>query len=479
MWEPHQNPGPWQQVTPAAPHPRPALPPPVDTLDLLGFDDLDDDAAVVATPWWRGRGIAVVGVVVVVALLASLFVAHANGSKPPVTYSTSTVRLGNLTLSVSGTGPVSAAIYNQNFSVTGTLAAIDVKIGQQVQSGQVLAQLNTTMLQDAVNQAQLQANLAYDQEQNAIYQCDTEKSPPPDCVQQAQDQYSAVEAQLQTAKDNLAAATLHATHAGIVTVINGTVGSTPGSGSASGGSGSASSSSSSGFIQIVNSSSLQITAAVNEADIAGVATGQAVTFAVSAYPSRTFRGTVSAVSPVGQTTSSVVTFPVYITVDTTSLHGASLLTGMTATVTIITQTRTNVLLVPVAAITFARAAAVPSAGGFLTRAQLVATVRQGRQMLLSLEQQNAHLSADTPTVAWVLERANGQWVLKPVVLGLSNGSSYEVLAGLNAGETVVTAEQNGTITTTSAATSTGTGTGRGGGIFGGGGRGGGGAGAGG
>src|SRR5579863_535685 len=101
MLEPQQNPGPSQQVTSAAPPPRTALPPPVDTLDLLGFDDLDDEGAAVAMPWWRRRGIAIVGAVVIVALLAGLLVAHARGSKPPVTYATGTVRLGNLALSVS------------------------------------------------------------------------------------------------------------------------------------------------------------------------------------------------------------------------------------------------------------------------------------------------------------------------------------------------------------------------------------------
>ena len=174
-----------------------------------------------------------------------------------------------------------------------------------------------------------------------------------------------------------------------------------------------------------------------------------------------------------------MSYPVTITVDTTALQGANLLTGMTANVTITRAQRINVLLLPASAITFARAAANTNAGGFLTVAQLQSVRTQGRQMLTTLEQQNSQVSQDNPTVAWVVERNNNKWVVKPVVLGLSNGTVYEVLAGLNANDFVVIGEQNGSINLgSSSSTTTGTRTGRGGGGggFGGGGFGGGGAG---
>jgi hypothetical protein len=92
-------------------------------------------------------------------------------------------------------------------------------------------------------------------------------------------------------------------------------------------------------------------------------------------------------------------------------------------------------------------------------------------MLTALEQQNSQISQDSPTTAWVVERNNNQWSVKPVVLGLTNGTVYEVLAGLNANDSVVIGEQNGSINvSSSSSTTSGTGTGRGG--FGGGGTGG-------
>ena len=84
-------------------------------------------------------------------------------------------------------------------------------------------------------------------------------------MQLAQNQYANSLQQLTTAEDNLASATLKATHAGVVTAINGSVGGTAGSGSGG-------SSSASGFIQIADAATLTITTSVNEADIVGVAT---------------------------------------------------------------------------------------------------------------------------------------------------------------------------------------------------------------
>jgi hypothetical protein len=72
-------------------------------------------------------------------------------------------------------------------------------------------------------------------------------------------------------------------------------------------------------------------------------------------------------------------------------------------------------------------------------------------MVTTLTQQNAQISQDNPTASWIVERNGSQWVVKPVVLGLSNGSIYEVLSGLNAGDSVVIGEQNGPISTSSSA----------------------------
>lgn len=443
-------------------------------LDFFSDDDETmHDEPMPRKPWWRRPvGLATISGVLLLVLILGVISLVSRAHASSVTYQFATTRQGTLTLSVSATGPISATTYPASFGVSGSVSQIDVSLGQQVTAGQTLARLDTTALQDAVNQAQAQANAAYDQEQNGIFTCDNERTPPPDCVQAAENAYAQSLTALHTAQDNLAKAALTAPHAGTVLAINGTVG---GSSSASGASGSASGGSSSsglssGFIVIGDLNSLQITASVNEADIGSVAAGQRAIFTVSAYTGKTFQGSVGTVSPTGQTSSTVVTYPVTINVANASLGSAHLLPGMTANVTITTAQRTGVVLVPASAITFARTAFT---SGLVNRSDFVSAIQQARAMLQQ-PPTGSNWTNDNPTAAYVLEKSGKTWMLKPVVVGLTNGTTYEVLDGLQAGESVAIGS-NGASGTTTSGTSTGAfGGGRGaGGGFGGGGFGGG------
>lgn len=72
---------------------------------------------------------------------------------------TASVRQGNIVISASGTGTVvAAATANLGFQTSGTLTKINVKIGDQVKAGQVLAEIDNTSQASALAQANL--NLA-------------------------------------------------------------------------------------------------------------------------------------------------------------------------------------------------------------------------------------------------------------------------------------------------------------------------------
>ncbi len=67
---------------------------------------------------------------------------------------TATVRRGNITLSASGTGTLVAANQVQlGFGSSGTLTALNVKVGDQVKQGQLLAAINNTSQQIQLVQA--------------------------------------------------------------------------------------------------------------------------------------------------------------------------------------------------------------------------------------------------------------------------------------------------------------------------------------
>lgn len=455
--------------------------------DDTEFGDDDDLAGGGTRPWYRQRRwIALIAVVALVAIVAGIVGVVAASGKTPITYQTTQAATGNLVISVSATGPIQSSTYDVNFSGSGKIIEIDVKVGQQVTSGQVLAKLDPTSLQDAVNQAQASVNsaqtslnnaynnqsqvaaqtkasldVAYNQEQTAITNCKGDQT----CINTAQDQYASAQAQansqnsgaqaqitnaqaqlstaqtnLTTAKDNLGNATVTAPHAGTIGVINGSVGGNPGaSGSGSSGSGGT-------FIEILDLTSLQVQANVNETDIGHVAVGQNAAFTVSAYGSQRFRGTVSSVSPLGVTSSNVVTYPVTIDVDTQSLAGSALLPDMTANVSVTTAQRAGVVLIPAAAVTYARG---QLAAGTITRAEITNALAQGRTLLTTAQSSDPTAAQDQLTLSFVLQRAKNSFVIVPVVLGLSDGSSDVVVAGLNDGDSIVVGQTGGSTSSSS------------------------------
>jgi HlyD family secretion protein len=252
--------------------------------------------------------------------------------------------------------------------------------------------------------------------------------------------------QLAAAKRDLDNATLLAPHDGIITVINGNVGGLPGVPTS--GSTTSPTTTTSTFIQLVDTQALQVQANVNETDTANLKIGEPVTFTVNAFTGRTFTGTVSAISPNGQTVSNVVTYPVTIDVNPNNLNEARLLPNMTANVTIAVIQHTGVLLIPVDAVNFARLAATGNATtgqqALVNRQVVTNAMKQARQMLAALESKNPDIVTESPIPTFVLERNKDQFVVKPVVLGLTDGTQYEVLDGLSTRDIVVTGTGNRT-----------------------------------
>ncbi len=456
---------------------------PINFAPLIDDDTEDFEIPLKPGPATRRRRVWLIPLVIILIILlaGSGVFAYLQFTRPPaVQYTQAAATIGNIAQTVSGAGQVQpSAIYNMNFTASGQAQA-SLNAAEASLSSAETSEGNT----DA--QQSIALAIAYDNEQNALNTCTTEKNPPANCQQLAEDQYqqarysayaaessaanqvtsaenqvSNAEAALKTAQDNLQAATLTAPHAGIIAAINGMVGEQAGSG---GSGSSSSSSSSSAFIVLLDMSSLSITVQVNEADIAGVQVGQPAIFTVAAYPSQTFRASVASIDIQGQTTSSVVTYPVTLAVDNQSLNNAHIYPGMTATVDITTAERIGTLLVPAAALSFSTTAIQ---NGELTAAQI-------RALVAGASSSGSASAGGSRGI--VVELKNGKLVPVLVTTGLSNGQYTEILSGLNPGDKVVISQTGGT-TTTSSGTSGGIRSGGfggfgGGGFGGGGGRGG-------
>jgi HlyD family secretion protein len=94
---------------------------------------------------------------------------------------------------------------------------------------------------------------------------------------------------------------------------------------------------------------MQVNANVSESDIGGVHEGQPASFTVDAYPARSFAGSVVQVRNAPITVQNVVTYDVVIQVANPDL---ALKPGMTATVSVTTARRDDVLRVPARALRF-------------------------------------------------------------------------------------------------------------------------------
>ncbi|MBI3300901.1 MAG: efflux RND transporter periplasmic adaptor subunit [Deltaproteobacteria bacterium] len=88
---------------------------------------------------------------------------------------------------------------------------------------------------------------------------------------------------------------------------------------------------------------------MSESDIGMVEEGQQAFFLVDAYPERKFWGEVTQVRNAPQNVQNVVTYDVVVSVDNPDL---ALKPGMTASISIISAHRDNVLKVPLAALRF-------------------------------------------------------------------------------------------------------------------------------
>ncbi len=104
---------------------------------------------------------------------------------------------------------------------------------------------------------------------------------------------------------------------------------------------------------------MEVVAAIDEADIGDVHEGQAATFTVNAYPGRTFTGTVVSVRNAARVVQDVVTYGAVIAVDNVDL---TLKPGMTASARVRTGQVDDTARVPNAALHFTPPDSVPTTG---------------------------------------------------------------------------------------------------------------------
>ncbi len=297
------------------------------------------------------KGWVVIAAIVAVVLAGGIYFERHKTPEPR--FRTVKVEQGDVVATVTASGTLSAVTTVQVGSqVSGIVAKLFVDFNSEVKKGQLLAELDPTPFQAAVDQQQASVQKAkVDQVSSQIAWGRSKKLLAQGLI--AQSDYDTATATrdgavaaVKVAQASLQQALANLTYTKILSPIDGivvdreyNVGQTV----------AASFQAPTIFTIAQDLAKMQVLTNMDEADIGGIKVGQSANFTVDAFPDQTFRGSVSQIRLSPQTVQNVVTYPVVIDVANVDLK---LKPGMTADVQVPVDVRHDVLRVPNAALRF-------------------------------------------------------------------------------------------------------------------------------
>jgi HlyD family secretion protein len=330
--------------------------------------------------------------------------------------------------------------------VSGTISKVYTDFNSKVKKGQLLAELDKTILnaqmqQVMANLQQAKSQLIYQQSnlnrQEQLYKVGAVSKAE---YETAVNSYKVAQATIQGNQSQVAAAQKNLSLANIYSPIEGTVLSR----NVSEGQTVAASFNTPTLFSIAKDlEHMQVRAAVDEADIGNVRQGQRVSFTVDAFPDDVFDGNVLEIRLQPAVSSNVVTYTTIISANNNDLK---LKPGMTANISIYTREEDNALLVSARAIKFRPDSImrikynVVDSSGKKKREQTAA----GPGMKDSLNRRS-NITNDSVkrAVVWLL---NGNTITRRfITTGLQDGTQVQVVSGLTLNDIVIDGvQQNGT-----------------------------------
>jgi HlyD family secretion protein len=364
-------------------------------------------------------------------------------------YRTAAVQRGDLESTVAATGSLGAVTTVQvGTQVSGQISAIYVDFNSKVKKGQLIARIDPTLQQQAVEDAQAgvaraqatlsQTKLEYDRNRLLHDQkivTDPEFNTAQLNYQLARANGTSAQIALDKARQNLSYTSIYAPIDGIVVERDMDVGQTV----------AASLSAPQLFVIAKDLSQMQILATVDESDIGQIKNDQSVSFSVQAYPGQSFTGAVRQVRINSTTVNNVVNYTAVVAVENPN---GKLLPGMTATVKFLVGSASDALTVPNAALRFKPVIAASTGSGTRTRTK-VRNVSAGATTATAATKPDSTMST-----LWYLDSASA---LKPVRVhaGLSDGTRTQVTGnGIKEGMQIVVGANSGTATGATTATTT-------------------------
>ena len=343
------------------------------------------------------------------------------GKETVTTYQVIRPTIGSISETVTATGTIqpvdTVAVGTQ---VSGTVKKIYVDYNSVVKKGQLLAVLDQTLFEAAVDQAkgglaQQQSNLVYQQgnmdRQSRLYKVGAISKADYDNAVYTYDAAKAAvstqKAQLATAEKNLSLSSIYSPIDGTVLSRNVSEGQTV----------AASFSTPTLFTIAKDLTKMQVEAAVDEADVGNIRDGEDATFTVDAFLNDVFHGTIREVRLNPSTSANVVTYTTIINAPNTDLK---LKPGMTANIIIYTEHADSALTVPDKALQFTPDEAITAKTDTLVRTKDTTSLGTNEGYL------------------WI--RRGNRIIQKRVKTGLDDNTKTQILSGLSEHDLVVTGQ---------------------------------------
>jgi RND family efflux transporter MFP subunit len=291
--------------------------------------------------------------------------------------------------------PMTGAQVNVGSTVSGIVSHLHVRVGDVVEKGQLLAELDSrelTARRDAAEAAVklAEANLAYGQiDLNRKMALNKERLIARSDFDLAQQSYEVAQQQRDEARANLEDASTQLGYARIYAPIGGVVSAV----STEEGETVAASFASPTFVTLLDLSRLEVWAYVDETDIGRIRVGQRARFTVDTYGDREFPGRVTAIYPKPEIRDNVVDYVTVLRFQTPA--DCTLRPEMTTAVSINLKRHENAMVLPVGAV--------------------------------HREEQNR----------FVLIRSGNIIERRPVTTGIRDENYWEILAGLREGDEVL------------------------------------------
>jgi HlyD family secretion protein len=387
----------------------------------------------------------IIFLIIIIAAAAAFWFWRSRETENPVVLQTEKPQYGYIAKSVTATGTIEPVdTVTVGTQVSGTIKYMYADFNSKVKKGQLIAQLDQSLLQAQVDQYKANLEVAksdliyqksnYDRQNllfqtGAISKADYETAM--NTYNTAKANVSSQQAQLNAANKNLSYSNIYSPVDGVVMTRNVGIGQTV----------AASFSTPTLFIIAKDITKMQVQGAIDQADIGNVKTDQRVTFAVDAYPDDVFYGTVKQIRLEPSVSANVVTYTTIISAPNDNLK---LKPGMTANITVYTKEDTNALLIPAKALKFKPDASLEKQFKIIP---LVADSSSSPHHTRKNNDTSARKRNDSTNVvkrikAMVWIKKDDSLTQKKIVTGLNDDTNVEVLYGLTVNDEVVTGTEN-------------------------------------